>query len=330
MSCSFLMQILIPTDREDLDMTVEHMKQLFTSIEPDRSWKLQLLQIQPDDMGAPAYASRLITLSPEDSLLNVVADIRKRYVVGKRCAFQGYSTVMDYDASASGSVIYHIAADSDLIQTQLKALLNCIANPEAEAGLNEFFPCASVLQGEVCDGGVRRSIKLVSMRSPVTTLKHKFYYEAGQFHEISDKVLSLNTSVDVILYADEVYLLSMEGEKLFQMERAYKKVTEKRLEEIIQSDIISDAKKFCDVARSGHNPRRFVSFSQKRLNQMKKDRKLRHTMSKKFSIPLEGEQFNTSTLEYAERLVKILCKKGMSDPFEKDAPVEVTGAAKWQ
>lgn len=311
-------------------MTVEHLKQVFTSIEPDRSWRLQLLQIRPDDMGVPAYASRLITLSPEDSLLNVIADIRKRYVVGKRCAFHGYSAVMDYDASASGSVIYRIAADSDLIQTQLKALLYCIGHPEAEAGLNEFLPCASVLQGEVCYGGVKRSIKLVSMRRPVTTLKHKFYYEAGQFHEISDKVLSLNTSVDVVLYADKVYLLSMEGEKLFQMERAYKKVTEKRVKEIIKSKIISDAKMFCEVASSGHNPRRFVSFSQTRLNKMKQDQELRRTLSKKFSIPLKGEQFNTSTPEYAERLVKLLCKKGMSDPFEKDAPVEVTGATKWQ
>ena len=311
-------------------MTVEHMRQVFSSIEPDKSWRLQLLQIQQDDTGAPIYASRLITLSPENSLLKVIMEIRKRYVLGKRCAFHGYSAVMDYDASATGSVIYRIAADSDLIQTQLKALLYCIGHPEAEAGLNEFFPCACVLQGEVCDCGVKRSIKLVSMRSPVTTLKHKFFYEAGQFHEISEKVLSLNTSVDVVLYADEVYLLRMEGEKLFLMERAYKKVTEKRLEETIQSDIISDAKMFCEVARFGHNPRRFVSFSQTRLNKMKQDQKLRRTLSKKFSIPLEGEKFNTSTPEYAERLVKLLCKKGMSDPFERDAPVEVTGAAKWQ
>ena len=52
-------------------------------------------------------------------------------------------------------------------------------------------------------------------------------------------------------------------------------------------------------------------------------------MAKKFEIPLVGNRFDTSVDGVSEKIVKLLCKKGMVDPFE-DLPVEVAGAKKWE
>ena len=53
-------------------------------------------------------------------------------------------------------------------------------------------------------------------------------------------------------------------------------------------------------------------------------------MARQFSIPLDAEnRFDASVDGAAEKIVKLLCKKGMIDPFVK-AAVEVTGAKKWQ
>ena len=54
-------------------------------------------------------------------------------------------------------------------------------------------------------------------------------------------------------------------------------------------------------------------------------------MSKQFNIPLDatGEKFDASVEGAAEKIVKLLCKKGMVDPFEKNA-VEVDGARQWR
>ena len=54
-------------------------------------------------------------------------------------------------------------------------------------------------------------------------------------------------------------------------------------------------------------------------------------MSKQFNIPLDatGEKFDASVEGAAEKIVKLLCNKGMVDPFEKNA-VEVDGARQWR
>ena len=55
----------------------------------------------------------------------------------------------------------------------------------------------------------------------------------------------------------------------------------------------------------------------------------RKRIAKKFSIPLVDGKLDASDPINAERIVKILCKKGMIDPFD-DIAVEVFGARKWE
>ena len=81
---------------------------------------------------------------------------------------------------------------------------------------------------------------------------------------------------------------------------------------------------------SGHNPRRFVSFNEERLTALKKKAK-RTSIAAKFSIPLDpaSGKFDTTVEGASEKIVKLLCNKGMLDPFDNDA-VEVDGARQWK
>ena len=83
------------------------------------------------------------------------------------------------------------------------------------------------------------------------------------------------------------------------------------------------------MLESGHNPRKFVSFNDKRLEVLKKKSE-RIKYAKMFSIPLDesGNKFDVTAEGAAEKLVKFLCNKGMLDPIEQNA-VEVDGAKKW-
>ena len=103
---------------------------------------------------------------------------------------------------------------------------------------------------------------------------------------------------------DVVYLFNMNGEKLFNMERAYRTICHSKVEDIINSGIISDESAFRQYATSGHNPRKFG------ITQIQ-----------------EGT-FDSSDSENVNRIVKFLCKKGMIDPVNDD-PVEVEGARQW-
>lgn len=168
------------------------------------------------------------------------------------------------------------------------------------------------------------------MQNPVTTLKHKFLRKKGAFEELSDKVLSLRPTMDILVVGETVYFLTLAGENLFNMARSYKAVCHQKVEEVEQADIISGIENFKSTAETGHNPRRFIAFNESRLTALKK-KNVRVAMAKRFSIPLDaaGDKFDATMEGATEKIVKLLCNKGMIDPFEKTA-VEVDGARQWQ
>jgi 2',3'-cyclic-nucleotide 2'-phosphodiesterase (5'-nucleotidase family) len=166
------------------------------------------------------------------------------------------------------------------------------------------------------------------MKKPVVSLKHKFAKDGSTFKEISDKVLALRSTIDVLTIGNTIYFMNMSGENLFHMERAYRAICQNKMSEIRDAAIIADPTCFMSVACSGHNPRRFVSFNQQNLAYLQ-NAEARQRLATKFSIALtEDGMLNISDEKSAEKLVKLLCNKGMLNPFD-DSPVEVSGARNW-
>ena len=52
-------------------------------------------------------------------------------------------------------------------------------------------------------------------------------------------------------------------------------------------------------------------------------------MAEKFGLPLLEGKFDTTQNGVSEKLVKLLCNKGMVDPFD-DLPMEVSSPRKWE
>ena len=50
-------------------------------------------------------------------------------------------------------------------------------------------------------------------------------------------------------------------------------------------------------------------------------------MARKFNIPMAGELFDTTHPGAIDKIVKLLCDRGMVDPFD-DNPMEVAGSKK--
>lgn len=236
--------------------------------------------------------------------------------------------VQDYDGTTEGNVIYKLNTQDSLIKEDYDALVHALANAEQEADPLSQKLQAYVIQGDIKVEDEEIGIKLISMQNPITTLKHKFLHENNTFREIETKVLSLRSTIDVLIVNDEIYFFSMAGEKLFDMERAYKAVCDNKVTMLEESGILYDSNVFGDVARTGHHPRMFVSFNEKRYERLK-NKKERKRYAELFEIPIKEGKFDTSESKAADKLVKLLCNKGMVDPFE-DLPVEVSGARKWQ
>lgn len=309
-------------------MSLEKIKAVFTALPGCTAWSLQMLKINTSKQSGTSYTGREVTLSPEGTLASFVAEISDRYINENQGVLNSYHDIMEYDGSTVDKVIYWLSITNTLISDEYNTLMTAIAAPDTELDPLEFKARAYVLRGIISIDGEEKPVKLISMQNPVTSLKHKFLRANGTFTEITDKVISLRTSIDVIIIDDTVYMLTLAGENLFNMERAYKAACAGKLNEIEQCSIVTDFAAFSSVAGSGHNPRKFVSFNDSHLQKLKNSRS-RAKMAKKFNIPMNGDQFDTTQPGTADKIVKLLCDRGMVDPFD-DNPMEVAGSKKWE
>lgn len=311
-------------------MSMDLLKAAFEAVQQASDWSLLLLKISSSKQDGTEYASRQIQLKPEGELDRFVGKLAQQYLSTGKKSLDTYTEITDYDGTADGMKIYKLSSENSLISSEYESFISALADADVEADAMAFRS-ASVLKGIVRIDGNCTPIKLISMQTPITSLKHKFSFirDTGSFVEISGPVLSLRSSIDVVVLRDVVYFLTLAGENLFNMARSYKAVCQRAILEVEQAGFISGIEVFKNIAGSGHNPRRFISFDYDRLKALE-NKNVRKSIAKQFSIPLGTEdKFDASVNGSAEKIVKLLCKKGMLDPFLKSA-VEVTGAKKWQ
>lgn len=310
-------------------MSLNKIKAVFEAFGGCSDWSLQLLQIKNSKRTGMSYLGRIIEFSQYGRLTSFMEEIAAGYIGGNKSLINAFPNgVMEYDGSTMEGTIYKLSCDNELIANEYQLLVRALATPDAELNPLELVAKAYVAQGRISLDGEEKQAKLISMRSPITTLKNKYLWSKGKFKEISNKVISLRTTIDVIIIDRTVYLLTLEGENLFNIERAYKATCRRKLEEIKKYDIVSSFSEFSNVAQKGYNPRRFIAFNGERLK-MLENRENRKKIAEKFKIPMVEERFETSRSDVSEKLVKLLCNRGMVDPFD-DSPVEVVGSRKWE
>lgn len=292
------------------------------------SWSVNVLQITSSSVNGTKYLAREITLDPSGKTEEFISEISDRYTGPKGCFEALFNDVLEYDGSANGKTIYWLNSDSHLIKKEYGDLIDALTTPNREVNPFELKTRASVFSGTIKDGESSIAIKLISMQNPITVMKHRFLHSNGTFQELSDKVLTLRPTIDVMIIGDKVYLFTLAGENLFNMERSYKALSNDYIAQIGNTGIIANIECFNAVASTGHNPRRFVAYNQAHLEKLKNAR-TRKRIAEKFSIPLKDGLFDASEDGAAERIVKILCNKGMVDPFE-NMPMEVPSAKKWE
>lgn len=309
-------------------MSISKVKSIFENVAACEAWSLQLLQIKNSKRNGTTYCGREITLLPEGTLTNFLSEISDRYCSQEKGLEKMFESVTNYDGSTVDKTIYKLTTNDALISTVYPALIEAIGNPDSEVDPLKFSAQAYILKGIISINEKELSVKLISMQNPVTSLKHKYFRANGAFKEISDKILSLRTTIDVVIIDETVYMLTLAGENLFNMERAYRSVCEKQITNITDANIINDAEAFSRVASCGHNPRKFVSFNASHLQKLK-NADSRKKISKKFNIPLDGDKFDMRQPGAADKLVKLLCDRGMVEPFD-DNPMEVSSSKKWE
>ena len=311
-------------------MSLQSLRSMFEHLNDVKNWTLEVVQINAFKKNGTSYVGREIIFEPQNKLNEFISEIAEYYVGNKGSFDNKYIDLVEYDGSANGKTIYHLSGSNNLIKEEFNLLINALAIPNVEIDPFDMRARATAVCGTFTNATDEIiPIKLISMQNPITVLKHKFLRNNGTFKEISNKVLSLRPTIDVMIIGEDIYFLTLAGENLFNMERSYKALCKDYIAIIGDSGILSDIEMFTNIASYGHNPRRFVSYNQKHLEKLK-NVQTRKRIAKKFSIPLKTDgKIDTSQEGVSEKVVKILCDKGMVDPFE-DIAMEVSSAKKWE
>lgn len=309
-------------------MSLPLIRSIFEHLPDCQNWSAHLLSFQHSSRQGTSYNCRIIELEPQGRLYSLIQEISQSYSGNGKNHLSKYTDVRNYDGTCIGTTIYKIPEEGSGVTIDLDALLSGVANTDRECDPLQMKANAYILNGHISLDNNQHQIKLISIKSPITTLKHKFLHRNNRFSEITDKVLNLSTIINVIIYDRNVYFLDMSGESLFNMERAYRQRCSEAITEIESLGIVSDIESFRNIASSGHNPRRFTSFSREKLNLLQNVSNRRKVRSK-FGIPLTANnKFDIADNSNAEKLVKVLCNKAMWDILE-DTPVEVDGSKSW-
>ena len=308
-------------------MSIQYIKSIFENISTCSAWSLQIIKITHSSRNGISYLAREIQIEPVgrvDKHIKILAD---KYLNNEQDGLGQYTDCRNYDGSSDSQVIYKLDKSNHLISQDYELLIQVISTPDTEINPLELKTQASVVKGTIRIDNQEVAVKFISMQNPITTLKNKFWSANGTFHEISDKVLTLRNSVDVIIVNDTVYMLNLSGEKLFNMERSYNKICLSKVELISQKNIIDNFDIFKKCATSGHNPRKFVSFNDSHLEKLV-DTRTRKQIAAQFNIKLTNDRFDASEEGIADKIVKLLCQRGMLNPFDA-VPMEVSGSRKW-
>lgn len=310
-------------------MSLRMIHEIFSSLPSCKEWNAHVLKFNHSKKQGTIYNCRKIEFEPFNRIDALVQEISDTYINTRKNKLEKYTDVREYDGTCNGTTVYKISEDNPNIKVDLDALFDGITDSDSESNPLEMKAQAYILCGQIEKNDEVHQVKMISMNTPIATLKNRFLHNAGKFHDISDKVLNLRVTMNVVIYDRTIYFLDMAGETLFNMERAYRIKCIDAVGEIEKMDIVTDPEMFRTTATSGPNPRRFAAFSKSKLQLLSK-KKNREKVAKHFGIPLTSDKthFDTREEKDAESLVKILCGKAMWDILE-EVPVEVDGIKDW-
>lgn len=290
------------------------------------NWSINLVKIHISKRDGVNYLVEELSDFDGNGILKTVKEIVQLYSNGEKSSV--YNIMEEYDSNTISNVIYKMKITNDIIKEAYDLFTNALANPDTESNPTKNKYDCYVLKSSIEKDGEDIPVKFIFMNNPIKILKNKFIKVGDKYKEITDNVIGLSLNIDMLTYGDTIYFFNNSGEKLFNMERAYKKICQDKIEEIKDMEIVTDIEIFMNVASSGHNPRKFISFNKENL-ELLKDNKMKNNISEQFNIPLINGKFDTSNNEVSEKLIKLLCGKGKIDPFN-NKPVEVASAKEWK
>lgn len=311
-------------------MDTTKLMSVFKTLPQGQNWRLSAMSIRGGANSAPDFTSRLIILNPESAMTDYLAEIASHYIDKKHGWLLPFEEIVSYKGEWSSERIFHLSTDDEKVRETARRCKDAdkgmafLGNPE-EIDVN-----ALLLHGEISHGKEPTEVWLLSNRKPFQKLSRRFSWRKGKkvYERIDEQVLTLSTAFDAVIVGKDLFFLSIAGAQAFVCEKICREIAERKAKRL--KTLAINTKVLAKVALNGFNPKRFLSFNEHRVNELESSSDMCRKISSLFNIPFDenSKKFETKNPGEAERLIKVVCNRGMEDPFTENA-VEVAWSAPW-
>lgn len=276
-----------------------------------------------EENGEISYVAHSLSIRPQDDLIAYLKEVGTGYVGDKKPIISDDFDVKPYDGTAlDENEAFVISGKDGRVKKCFRDFCDVWATESVEHGADSIDPNAIA----ICDAD--KNYIFLSVRKPFSILKHKFWYADSSYKRISDKILTLSTKMDAVIVGDKLYFLTISGAQSFVSEPICKKVAKEKVEEVTKREYILGAETLTAISLTGLNPRRYLGYNAERVADLDNQTK-RRDVAKTFGITYSKGKFDLTDKADAEKFIKVICNRGMVDPFT-DGPVEVTGSKVWK
>lgn len=305
---------------------ITELRKAFEALEQcgDASFTLHAIKIgHVEENGEISYAAHSLSIRPQDDLIAYLKEVGTGYVGARKPIISDDFDVRPYEGTAlDENEAFVISGKDGRVKKCFSDFCDVWATESVEHGADSIDPNAIA----ICDDD--KNCIFLSLRKPFSILKHKFWYADSSYEKISDKILTLSTKIDAVIVGDKLYFLTIAGAQAFVSESICKKVAKEKAEAVAKLEYISGVETLTNISLAGLNPRRYLGYNAERVADLGNQAK-RRDIAKTFGITYAKGKFDLTDKSDAEKFIKVICNRGMVDPFTDD-PVEVTGSKVWK
>lgn len=306
--------------------TKEELRKAFEPLAQcgDTSFTLHAIKIgHGEENGEISYAAHSLSIRPQDDLIAYLKEVGTGYVGDKKPIISDEFDVKPYDGTVlDENEAFVISGKDGRVKKCFRDFCDVWATESVEHGADSIDPNAIA----ICDDD--KNCIFLSLRKPFSILKHKFWYADSDYKKIPGKVLTLSTKMDAVIIGETLYFLTIAGAQAFVSESICKNVAKDKADALAKLEYISGAENLAAVSLTGLNPRRYLGYNEGSVAELRNATK-RRDIAKTFGIKYANGKFDLSEKGDAERFIKVICNRGMVDPFT-EGPVEVTSSKAWK
>lgn len=291
-------------------------------------WQLSALRINRSHE-TTEYETHTISLSPADAMAEYLKEMRDRYVGGEEPLIDDNTDVVEHDGCLHETPVEHLPSTDAFFAEDYGKLCHAMENPEVNGSPLDLQPNALALRYAGKVSPVKQPIYLLFKKTPFSIFKNRFWRRGDVFSRLTDVILTLPTQIDLMIVGRDVFIFTSSGSGIATDNAAARKVAERELEGLSKETFIAGASVLQEVGGKRKNARLFRAMNEGRKSRLRTDKKFCAKMADAFGIPCRKGVLEVSDPADAERLLKLLCMRGMIDPFA-ESPVEVSGSVAWK